>query len=101
LAQVRLIRWVTEPVPGLRWVGGTDERTVGRTRPTETESIVARNDIRSGAERVTLTGMRLPRHRRLARRRPRPHHFARRTTGTPTPEFALVQLDIIERPPAP
>ncbi|WP_433661742.1 GAF domain-containing protein [Nocardia sp. CA-128927] len=98
LAQVRLIRWVTEPVPGLRWGRGTDERTV--PHPADRDRIIlARNDIRSGVERVTLTGMRLATDTGdwlVADLEASP--LPGGTTGTPTPEFALVQLDIIERP---
>ncbi|PXX66548.1 hypothetical protein DFR70_103297 [Nocardia tenerifensis] len=98
LAQVRLIRWVTEPVPGLRWGRGTDERTV--PHPTDRERILlARNDIRSGTERVTLTGVRLATDTGdwlVADLEASPLPGA--TTGAPAPEFALVQLDILERP---
>ncbi|GAA5081761.1 GAF domain-containing protein [Nocardia iowensis] len=100
LAQVRLIRWVTEPVPGLRWGRGTDERTV--PHPTDRDRIIAaRNDLRSGTERVTLTGVRLATDAGdwlVADLEASP--LPGGTTGAPTPEFALVQLDIVERPHA-
>ncbi|WP_330232981.1 DUF5593 domain-containing protein [Nocardia sp. NBC_00508] len=58
LAQVRLIRWVTEPVPGLRWGGPADERTV--PHPQDRPRILAaRADLRAGMQRVGLAGVRL------------------------------------------
>ncbi|WP_245671487.1 GAF domain-containing protein [Nocardia amamiensis] len=58
LAQVRLIRWVTEPVPGVRWGGATDSRTV--PHPQDRPRILAaRADLRAGARRVRLDGVRL------------------------------------------
>ncbi|MEU4342677.1 GAF domain-containing protein [Nocardia sp. NPDC023852] len=58
LAQVRLVRWVTEPVPGLRWGGVTDERTM--PHPHDRPRILtARADVRAGSRRVRLDGVRL------------------------------------------
>ncbi|MFC9440260.1 GAF domain-containing protein [Nocardia sp. NPDC057030] len=98
LAQVRLVRWVTEPVPGLRWGRGTDERTV--PHPADRHRIVrARNDIRSGAERVTIPGVRMATDTGewlVADLAASP--LPGGTTGTPTPEFALVQLDVVDWP---
>ncbi|MFG1794355.1 GAF domain-containing protein [Nocardia sp. NPDC049149] len=99
LAQVRLIRWVTEPVPGLRWGRGTDERTV--PHPADRARIIAaRNDIRSGTQRVTLTGVRLATDNGdwlVADLEASP--LPSGTATLPTPGFALVQLDIIAPPP--
>ncbi|APE33289.1 hypothetical protein BOX37_04140 [Nocardia mangyaensis] len=56
-AQVRAVRWVTEPVPGLRW-RGVDDRTI--PHPEDRARIVAaRGQILGGAARVGLTGLRL------------------------------------------
>ncbi|WP_051022130.1 GAF domain-containing protein [Nocardia pneumoniae] len=92
LAQVRLIRWVTEPVPGVRWGGPTDERTV--PHPQDRPRILAaRADLRAGRQRVRLDGV------RLAGRDgdwivadleavPLPH----RAPSAHAPEFAVVQV---------
>ncbi|MFC4377476.1 GAF domain-containing protein [Nocardia halotolerans] len=56
-AQVRAVRWVSEPVPGLRW-RGVDERTV--PHPDDRARIgAARARILAGAAGVALTGLRL------------------------------------------
>lgn len=56
-AQVRAVRWVTEPVPGLRW-RWVDERTV--PHPDDRPRIAAlRAEILAGATRAGLTGLRL------------------------------------------
>ncbi|MFD3507609.1 GAF domain-containing protein [Nocardia sp. NPDC058666] len=56
-AQVRAVRWVTEPMPGLRW-RGVDERTV--PHPDDRPRIAAlRTEILAGATRAGLTGLRL------------------------------------------
>ncbi|WP_336085325.1 GAF domain-containing protein [Nocardia sp. SSK8] len=56
-AQVRAVRWVTEPVPGLRW-RGVDERTV--PHPDDRARIAAvRAQIMAGATRAALPALRL------------------------------------------
>ncbi|WP_316573561.1 MULTISPECIES: GAF domain-containing protein [Nocardia] len=56
-AQVRQVRWVTEPVPGLRW-RGIDERLI--PHPDDRARIVAaRAEILAGAARAGMTGLRL------------------------------------------
>ncbi|MFE1593187.1 GAF domain-containing protein [Nocardia sp. NPDC058705] len=56
-AQVRTVRWVSEPVPGLAW-RGVDERTV--PHPDDRPRIAAlRAEILAGATRAGLTGLRL------------------------------------------
>ncbi|MFE3545517.1 GAF domain-containing protein [Nocardia sp. NPDC059177] len=56
-AQVRAVRWVTEPVPGLRW-RGVDERTV--PHPGDRARIAAaRAEILAGAARAELPALRL------------------------------------------
>lgn len=56
-AQVRMVRWVTEPVPGLRW-RGADERTV--PHPEDRARIAAaRAQIMAGAGRAALPALRL------------------------------------------
>ncbi len=56
-AQVRAVRWVTEPVPGLTW-RGVDERTV--PHPDDRPRIAAlRAEILAGATRAALSGLRL------------------------------------------
>ncbi|WP_225729854.1 MULTISPECIES: GAF domain-containing protein [unclassified Nocardia] len=92
-AQVRLIRWVSEPVPGLRW-SGADERTI--PHPADRARILAaRDEIRSGAQLVTLADIRLAAENGSwitadLEITPLPG-------GTPDaeiPEFALVQMEI-------
>ncbi|MBF6171367.1 GAF domain-containing protein [Nocardia blacklockiae] len=57
-ARVRLIRWISAPVPGLRWTGETDERTL--PHPDDRARILAaRNDILNGAPFHALSGLRL------------------------------------------
>lgn len=56
-AQVRQVRWVTEPVPGLRW-RGIDERLI--PHPDDRARIgAARARILAGAASAALTGVRL------------------------------------------
>ncbi|MGW6122178.1 GAF domain-containing protein [Nocardia sp. NPDC055165] len=56
-AQVRAVRWVTEPVPGLTW-RGVDERTV--PHPEDRPRIAAlRAEVLAGATRAGLSGLRL------------------------------------------
>ncbi|AHH15769.1 hypothetical protein NONO_c09620 [Nocardia nova SH22a] len=56
--RVRVIRWISPPVPGLDWTGGTDERKL--PHPADRERIIAaRNDIRAGAPSISLPGLRL------------------------------------------
>ncbi|WP_227984273.1 GAF domain-containing protein [Nocardia spumae] len=56
--RVRVIRWISAPVPGLDWTGGTDEREL--PHPAErTRIIEARNAIRAGRTSVSLPGLRL------------------------------------------
>ncbi|MFD3744553.1 GAF domain-containing protein [Nocardia sp. NPDC058633] len=56
-AQVRAVRWVTEPMPGLTW-RGVDERTV--PHPDDRPRIVAlRAEVLAGATRAELSGLRL------------------------------------------
>ncbi|MFE6923324.1 GAF domain-containing protein [Nocardia sp. NPDC057663] len=56
-AQVRQVRWVTEPVPGLRW-REIDERLI--PHPDDRARIAdARAQILAGATRTGLTGVRL------------------------------------------
>ncbi len=56
-AQVRAVRWVTEPVPGLTW-RGVDERTV--PHPDDRSRIAAlRAEVLAGATRAGLSGLRL------------------------------------------
>nr|WP_276514792.1 GAF domain-containing protein [Nocardia transvalensis] len=57
-AHVRVIRWISGPVPGLRWTGETDERTL--PHPDDRSRIIdARNDILAGAPFSTISGLRL------------------------------------------
>lgn len=56
-AQVRQVRWVTEPVPGLRW-RGVDERLI--PHPEDRHRIAAaRAQILAGAAHVGMPGLRL------------------------------------------
>ncbi len=56
--RVRVIRWISPPVPGLAWSGGTDEREM--PHPADRERIAtARRDIRAGASSISLPGLRL------------------------------------------
>ncbi|WP_280261818.1 GAF domain-containing protein [Nocardia wallacei] len=60
-ARVRVIRWISEPLPGLRWTGETDERTL--PHPDDRDRILAaRNDILAGAPVSTIAGLRLAAH---------------------------------------
>ncbi|MFC6009675.1 GAF domain-containing protein [Nocardia lasii] len=56
-AQGRLVRWITEPMPGLRW-RGTDERTL--PHPDDRAALAAlRAEMLTGAARAELPGLRL------------------------------------------
>ncbi|NKY89176.1 GAF domain-containing protein [Nocardia veterana] len=56
--RVRVIRWISPPVPGLDWTGDTDERTL--PHPGDRERIIeARRAIRAGAASWSLPGLRL------------------------------------------
>ncbi|MFD4354850.1 GAF domain-containing protein [Nocardia sp. NPDC058518] len=56
-AQVRAVRWVTEPMPGLTW-RGVDERTV--PHPDDRPRIAAlRAEVLAGATHAGLSGLRL------------------------------------------
>lgn len=55
---VRVLRWISGPIPGLRWTGGTDERTM--PHPDDLHRVrAARNDIRSGMPVTALPALRL------------------------------------------
>ncbi|MBF6327491.1 GAF domain-containing protein [Nocardia transvalensis] len=57
-ARVRLIRWISAPVPGLRWAGDTDERTM--PHPGDRARILAaRSDILAGMPFRAVPGLRL------------------------------------------
>ncbi|GAB2689174.1 DUF5593 domain-containing protein [Nocardia thraciensis] len=57
-ARVRVIRWISDPIPGLRWTGDTDERTL--PHPDDRARILAaRDDLRSGVPVCTIAGLRL------------------------------------------
>ncbi|RDI64480.1 GAF domain-containing protein [Nocardia pseudobrasiliensis] len=57
-AQGRLIRWISAPIPRLRWSGGTDERTI--PHPDDRPRIrAAHTAILAGARSHTLAGLRL------------------------------------------
>ncbi len=57
-AQVRVLRWISEPIPGLLWSGDVEERTL--PHPDDLDRIrEARNDIRAGKRNLTLSGLRL------------------------------------------
>ena len=56
--RVRVVRWISPPVPDLDWTGGTDEREL--PHPADRERIIsARRAIRAGAPSVSLPGLRL------------------------------------------
>ncbi|MFI7671432.1 GAF domain-containing protein [Nocardia sp. NPDC049526] len=96
-AQIRLIRWVTEPVPTMRWAG-TDERTV--PHPADRARIIeARNAMRSGAAHHQLRAVRLAGENNdwiIADLEISPLPGA--TSNSSSPEFVLVQLEIVENP---
>ncbi|MGY4102231.1 GAF domain-containing protein [Nocardia sp. R16R-3T] len=99
-AQIRLIRWVTEPVPTMRWAG-TDERTV--PHPTDRARIIeARNAMRSGAAHHQLRAVRLASETNgwiVADLEISP--LPGGTPDSPSPDFVLVQLGIVENPGLP
>ncbi|MFX0580546.1 GAF domain-containing protein [Nocardia nepalensis] len=96
-AQIRLIRWVTEPVPAMRWAS-IDERTV--PHPEDRSRIIAaRNTMLSGAAREQLRGVRLASENDgwiIADLEISP--LPAGTPDSPSPEFVLVQLEIVENP---
>jgi hypothetical protein len=56
--RIRLIRWVSNPIPGLRWSGGIDERTL--PHPEDHPRIRhARTEILAGKSYHTIPGLRL------------------------------------------
>ncbi|WP_433680914.1 GAF domain-containing protein [Nocardia sp. CA-119907] len=94
-AQIRLIRWVTEPVPALRWAG-VDERTV--PHPADRARIIAaRNTMLSGAPHAQLRNVRLASETNdwiIA-----DLEISPLPSSTPgSPEFVLAQLEIVENP---
>ncbi|WP_280271059.1 GAF domain-containing protein [Nocardia wallacei] len=57
-ARIRVIRWISAPLPGLRWTGETDERTL--PHPADRPRILAaRTDILSGTRFHTIPALRL------------------------------------------
>ncbi len=56
--KLRVLRWISGPIPGLRWSGDTEERTL--PHPDDLDRIrAARNDILAGKPLHTLPGLRL------------------------------------------
>ena len=56
--KVRVLRWISGPIPGLRWSGDTDERTL--PHPDDLDRILAaRTDILAGKPVHALPGLRL------------------------------------------
>ncbi|MEV0293264.1 GAF domain-containing protein [Nocardia sp. NPDC050710] len=98
IAQVRLIRWVSEPVPGLLWSGGIDERTL--PHPADRARILdARTAIRDGAGAHALPAVRFATESGAwmtadVEISPLPGG----TPGAQIPEFALVQLTVLRDP---
>ncbi|MFI9506382.1 GAF domain-containing protein [Nocardia sp. NPDC052566] len=97
-AQLRLIRWVTEPVPGIRWGAGTDERTT--PHPTDhTRILTARNEILTGAKQTTLAAIRFAStHDNWITADLEITPLPGGTPGATTPEFALVQIEVHNTP---
>ncbi|WP_227998574.1 GAF domain-containing protein [Nocardia australiensis] len=95
--QVRLIRWVTEPLPEVRWGCGTDERTV--PHPADrTRIMAARKAILAGAPHESLTGVRLAtEHGGWIISDLEISPLPGGTLGSTAPEFALVQLNVGDR----
>ncbi|MQY19583.1 GAF domain-containing protein [Nocardia macrotermitis] len=92
--QVRVLRWISGPIPGLRWSADIEERTL--PHPADLDRIrAARNDIRAGKLEQSLPGLRLAATdggwlRVDAEISPLPH-------GDPDdgpPRFALVRFEI-------
>ncbi|WP_433713545.1 GAF domain-containing protein [Nocardia sp. CA-084685] len=96
-AQIRLIRWVTEPVPAMRWAS-IDERTV--PHPADRPRIIAaRNAMRSGADHHQLRAVRLASENSgwiIANLEISP--LPATTPNSPAPEFVLVQLEVLDNP---
>lgn len=94
-AQVRLVRWVTEPLPGLRW-RGADER--GVPHPDDRARIhQVRAQILAGTNRVALPGLRLATEDGgwlTVDVAASPLPGALTGNDSATPEFALVQLQL-------
>lgn len=94
--RVRVIRWISAPVPGLDWSGGTDERTL--PHPGDRERIIAaRTAIRAGAPSWTLPNLRLADTTGGwitvdVEVSPLPHG----PDGTGVPHFALARIDLRE-----
>lgn len=56
--QVRVLRWISAPMPGLLRSGDVEERTL--PHPADRERIrQARNEVRAGKRNLTLSGLRL------------------------------------------
>ena len=56
--RIRVLRWISGPVPGLRWSGDTDERTL--PHPDDLDRIrSARDDILAGTPSRSLPALRL------------------------------------------
>ncbi|MEV5649078.1 GAF domain-containing protein [Nocardia sp. NPDC052254] len=95
--RIRVIRWISPPVPGLDWTGGTDERAL--PHPADRERIIAaRHDIRAGASSISLPGVRLAAVGGGwitvdAEVSPLPHG----PDGTGIPHFALARIDLRNR----
>ena len=93
--QVRVLRWISGPIPGLRWSGDIEERTL--PHPDDLERIrAARNNVRAGKLNQVLPGLRLAATdggwlRVDAEISPLPH-------GAPAegrPRFALVRFEVL------
>ncbi|WP_280316451.1 GAF domain-containing protein [Nocardia wallacei] len=57
-ARIRVIRWISAPLPGLRWTGATDERTL--PHPADRPRILAaRTAILAGTQFHTIPALRL------------------------------------------
>ncbi|WP_281181879.1 GAF domain-containing protein [Nocardia vaccinii] len=92
--QVRVLRWISGPIPGLLWSGDVEERTL--PHPDDLDRIrEARKDVRAGKLNRTLSGLRLAGTdggwlRVDAEISPLPH-------GAPEdgpPRFALVRFEV-------
>ncbi|WP_067674125.1 GAF domain-containing protein [Nocardia miyunensis] len=92
--QVRVLRWISEPIPGLRWSGDVEERTL--PHPDDLDRIrAARNDVRAGELNQTLPGLRLAATdgswlRVDAEISPLPHGIS----DHDSPRFALVRFEM-------
>ncbi|MCM6776123.1 DUF5593 domain-containing protein [Nocardia sp. CDC159] len=96
-AQVRLIRWISAPVPGLRWSGDTDERTM--PHPEDRPRILAaRSAILAGTPKYAIAGLRLAAADGgwlTVDAEASPLPYGQAETGRP--QFALVRIEL--RPP--